>query len=38
MLIGKTYFKQARLMFWGVDGSEVGLTLDDAPDVYNWVV
>ncbi len=37
MLIGHIYLKQTHLMLRDVDGSEVGLTLDDALDVYNYV-
>ncbi len=37
MLIGNIYLKQAQLMLRDVDGSEIGLTLDDALEIYNYV-
>ncbi len=37
MLIGHIYLKQTHLLLRDVDGSEVGLTLDDALDVYTFV-
>ncbi len=37
MLIGTIYLNQTHLMLQDVDGSEVGLTLDDCLDVYTFV-
>jgi len=37
MLLGTIYLKQTHLILRDVDGSEVGLPLDDALDVYLFV-
>jgi hypothetical protein len=37
MLIGTIYLKQTHLVLRDVDGSEVGLTLDDALKVCTYV-